>query len=283
MVYYQTSDGFFKDNAVFSLMRYMRGTGLHWHDAPEFMYIKNGELSVTLDGVRYLAGPGDIVAVNSSVLHASKRLDLPLDYYILFANNDFFKANGLYGEATHFKPFIKDENLSEIFENIIKENERVDDFTNLATLSRVIDFFVYLNRFHSLNFEEVALEEDKKLVMVRHTLLFLQENHNKKLTVEKIAETLHFSKSYLSHSFKEITKYSLMNYLNLVRCQNARSLMLAGYSVSSAAAECGFSDVSYFTRVFKKNIGILPSEVKRDVFSLSVSETSPHDIKTING
>ncbi|MBO5906982.1 MAG: AraC family transcriptional regulator [Clostridia bacterium] len=267
MIYYQTSDGFFKDNAVFSLMRYVRGTGLHWHDAPEFMYIKSGELSVTLDGVRYLAGPGDVVTVNSSVLHASKKLDLPLDYYILFANNDFFKTNGLYGETTHFEPFIKDDKLSAIFDSIINEHERLDDFTNLATLSRVIDFFVYLNRFHRLGSEEISLDDDKKLVMVRRTLLYLQENYNKKLTVEKIAEALHFSKSYLSHSFKQITKYSLMSYINLLRCQNARSLMLDGYSVSEASSECGFSDIPYFTRVFKKTMGVLPSKINKEVFS----------------
>lgn len=278
MVFYQTSKGFFKDNAVFSLMRYLNGTGLHWHDAPEFMYIKSGKLSVSLNGVRYLASSGDIVAVNSSVLHASKVVTPPLDYYILFANNDFFKTNGLYSSKTHFDPFIRSEPLGKIFEEIITEHQRCDDFTNLSTLSKVIDFFVYLNRNCRLTSENMPVDEDKKLSMVRSALVYLHENYNKKLTVDEISDALHFSKSYLSHSFKQITRYSLMGFLNLIRCQNARSLILGGYSISSAAAECGFSDISYFTRVFKKTMGTLPSEISGEVFSFSGAEAVNHGV-----
>ena len=105
--------------------------------------------------------------------------------------------------------------------------------------------------------------------MIRRTLVYLQEHYKEKLTVEEIAEALHFSKSYLSHSFKEITRYSLISYINLLRCQNARVMLLAGSSVSEAAAECGFSEISYFTRVFKKTMGILPSAVEDEVFMLN--------------
>jgi AraC-like DNA-binding protein len=45
--------------------------------------------------------------------------------------------------------------------------------------------------------------------------------------------------------------------------------MLEGVGVAEAAMECGFSELSYFTRVFKKTLGILPSRVREETFTLT--------------
>ncbi len=150
MIFYQSSDRFFKNNDVFSLERYSRKTELHFHDAPEFMYILDGTLEVSLNGTVFTVGKGDVVSINSTVLHSFKVLSRPLDYYILFANNNFFKSNGLYAENTFFEPLIRDAELERIFGEIIAEHELSDDFKNLATISKVISFFVYIIRHHRM-------------------------------------------------------------------------------------------------------------------------------------
>ena len=128
---------------------------------------------------------------------------------------------------------------------------------------------IYLNRHHATGTETEPVAEKKKMKMIRNTLVYLQEHYKERLTVDSIADALHFSKSYLSHSFKEITHTSLISYINLIRCQTARVLILEGASVAEAAAECGFSEISYFTRVFKKTLGVLPSEVKEEPLTLN--------------
>ena len=94
---------------------------------------------------------------------------------------------------------------------------------------------------------------------MRNTLVYLQTHFREKLTVEQVADAMHFSKSYFSHTFKELTHLSLVGYINALRCQHARALILEGASLAAAAAECGFADLSYFTRVFKKLVGVSPS------------------------
>ena len=55
-----------------------------------------------------------------------------------------------------------------------------------------------------------------------------------------------------------------MEYVNYLRCAYALQLLKDGeYNISEAAVQSGFSDISYFTRVFKQQMGRLPSDVKK--------------------
>lgn len=269
MITYQNSNIHFAKNTVFFLERSSRRSPLHWHDAIEFVYILDGEMEFGLNGERFTASAGELIAVDSAIVHSFRPISESVDYYFLVADDKFFKANGLYTDTTLFERRIKTDEARRLFLEIIREAEKRDEYSNISTLSVLMSLFIYMNRHHSRIGKETHPTEEKKIIMVRSALLYIQEHYKEKLTVEGIAEALHFSKSYLSHSFKEITHTSLISYINLLRCQNARTLMLDGSGVAEAAADCGFSEISYFTRVFKKTLGILPSEVRAETFTLN--------------
>lgn len=52
--------------------------------------------------------------------------------------------------------------------------------------------------------------------------------------------------------------------VNAVRCRNANTFILSGLSISEAAYRCGFENMSYFSKTFKKYVGELPSKVGRN-------------------
>jgi len=269
MIRYQTSSHLFGKNAVFFLERSSRTSHLHWHDAIEFVYILSGSLRFSLNGEKFTAAAGELVTVNSAIVHSFTPEDTTADYYFLVADDKFFKTNNLYSDKTFFEKKIKTSESQRLFEEIIRETDKADEYSNVSTLSVLMSLFIYMNRHHSCPQEENHPTGQKKISMVRSTLTYLQEHYKEKLTVKDVAETCHFSKSYLSHTFKEITGLSIIGYINLLRCHNARALILEGNAISEAAAECGFSDLSYFTRVFKKTLGILPSEVREEIFALN--------------
>ena len=242
---------------------------MHWHEAIEFVYVLDGSLEFNQNSHIFRAEKGDLVIVNSAIVHSFKPLEEGANYYFLVADDKFFKTNNLYGENTIFDIKVNTEEARRLFNEIIRETEKGDEYSTISTLSVLMSLFIYLNRHHSESKENAPIFERKKITMVRNTLVYLQENYKEKLTVESIADALHFSKSYLSHAFKEITHTSLVSYINLLRCQNARVLMLNGSSVAEAAMECGFSEISYFTRVFKKTLGMLPSQVREEIFTLN--------------
>lgn len=269
MILYQNPSHLFTKNAVFSLERSSRISHLHWHEAIEFVFVLDGSLNFSLNSNTFKAEKGDLVIVNSAIVHSFYPTEDGADYYFLVADDKFFRTNNLYKENTVFTSKIHTDEAQRLFGEIIRETEKGDEYSNISTLSVLMSLFIYLNRHHSCGSEGPHLAKQKKITMVRSALVYLQEHYKERLTVESVAEALHFSKSYLSHSFKEITHTSLISYINLLRSQNARAMLLDGCTVAEAAAECGFSELSYFTRVFKKSLGMLPSEVRAEIFTLN--------------
>lgn len=263
MIEYQHSTLHFSKNKVFSLTRYNVKSGLHFHSAVEFVFILSGSLQIYLDGEIVSANSGDIALINSSVMHSFKITSTPLDYYVLIVSDEFLKTHSLYSETVEFSPIIRSKKASDILNEIILENERADNFSSSLIEGKIIELLVLINRNFSKTKPEPSFKAHKKTDIVKETLDYLKVNFKKKLSVDEISSSLAFSKSYLSHAFKEVTGYSIISYVNLLKCQCATALIKGGSTISQACAECGFTDLSYFTRIFKKTMGYLPSEIKK--------------------
>lgn len=268
MIYYQPSTKHFNKNSAFTLMKCNRHSELHWHGAIEFIYFKSGGLEISLNGKIYTPKANDLIVINSSIVHGFQITSAPVEYYVLLASEEFFKANNLYSDSTFFEPLVRSDKASEIFERIIAEYGKTDELSKMEILSGLMSLFVYLKRNYAIDGDVIERFEPKQIAIVRTAVEYLQNNYKEKLSVLDIANHLHFSKSYLSHVFKQITGYSLIDYINLLRCQNARTMLLDGYSIIESALSSGFSELSYFTRVFKKTMGILPSMARKEVFTI---------------
>ena len=78
-------------------------------------------------------------------------------------------------------------------------------------------------------------------------------------TLESLGREFHLSPYYLAHLFKDITGYSIKNYRMLCRIAAARELLTStSLSVSEICDRIGFSNMSNFSRYFKKELGVSP-------------------------
>ena len=68
--------------------------------------------------------------------------------------------------------------------------------------------------------------------------------------------------AYLSDLFKRNTGTSYVKYLTAVRMNNACRMLLQGERASTVAEKVGYRDYNYFCKVFKKNVGVTPSEYR---------------------
>lgn len=100
------------------------------------------------------------------------------------------------------------------------------------------------------------LDYDRNIYRVQ---TYVQTHYSESIPLERIAADVGYSPSYLSRTFKEKTGMNLMSFINKVRIDAAMSdLRTTDYSVSDVARRCGFENVGYFTRVFKKLTGVTP-------------------------
>jgi two-component system response regulator YesN len=102
---------------------------------------------------------------------------------------------------------------------------------------------------------------DTSCVYTTEVLDQIRKNYAKKISLDTIAEELGVSNSYLSRKFKDDTGLTFHDMLNRFRLQKAIELLNKGiYRIYEVSDMSGFYDYKYFCSVFKKHIGVAPTE-----------------------
>ncbi len=233
------------------------------HENIELLYILEGSGAVVCGGRTEQVKPGDVVVVNSYTAHQvcpKERMNV----FCLIIDHSFCKNHGIDTDKLQFTPLLREESLNcrldELMEEYLARPEK--PFREAAVKSRVLELLVYLCRRHSTPKKEPAFYEDAAFEHIRSAIEYMKKNLGRKVTVDEVADYVGLSKYYFLRIFKRITGYTMINYISLIRCEYAKELLLSGeYTVKEVALRCGFEDFSYFTNVFKKYTGSLPSDL----------------------
>lgn len=94
--------------------------------------------------------------------------------------------------------------------------------------------------------------------VVRH---YIRQHYREDLSRNELAEVVHITPNYLSKRFHTETGMSLREYINQLRIEDAKRLLLStNITISEIANEVGFDNISYFSTVFRKLCGVSPIE-----------------------
>lgn len=109
---------------------------------------------------------------------------------------------------------------------------------------------------------EAASETEMKVQQAIH---YLTTQYSEPITIERMAQSLGYSREYLSKLFKAYTKTTPITFLSNLRLNNARLLLRERMelTVEQVASSVGFNDPLYFSKQFKKMYGQSPSEYKK--------------------
>lgn len=96
---------------------------------------------------------------------------------------------------------------------------------------------------------------------VEYAKQYMEQYFNRDLTSEHIASVVGVSPSHLRALFQKNEGISPIRYLNRIRVERAKELLASGmFALSEIADACGFQNVYYFNRVFKKHVGVPPGK-----------------------
>ena len=107
------------------------------------------------------------------------------------------------------------------------------------------------------------LSEVKHVDVIYRAVEFIKRNYMKKITLEDVASYVYLSPSYFSKIFKQEMKMSFNNYLNFVRVEMSKKLLLdEKIELVDISNLVGFEEQSYFCKVFKKFTGVTPGRYR---------------------
>ena len=235
------------------------------HKDIEINYLVEGEMIATLDGKPIQIKKGDVYCVNQYVSHSMEFLEKPR-YALLVISTKFLKEHGLDPSKLWFEPFISDEKVQEIFSEMIEANSHKKKYSEIFLQGCILKLVSYIANNYS---EEMPEGIETKIIhsyglefdYVRHAIDYIVSNLHEAITIEDISSAVGISKFYLSRIFKKNTKFTTVEYINKMRCDYAKILLSEeGANVTDVAIACGFNNMSYFSKIFQKNTGKLPSE-----------------------
>ena len=116
-----------------------------------------------------------------------------------------------------------------------------------------------------LSNNDILQEKTSSATLANDIQHLINENlSNPKLSLSFISEKLSYNEKYISLIFKKNFNTTIQNYIEDVRMNNAYNLIESGItSVKEMAKFCGYKDPLYFSKVFKKKIGLSPSEFSK--------------------
>ena len=89
---------------------------------------------------------------------------------------------------------------------------------------------------------------------------FITENYDKDISLDDVSRHLNLSPYYFSKLFKSETGTTFVEYLTNLRMERAQELLKdESLSIKEICAAVGYADPNYFSRTFKKNVGVTPT------------------------
>lgn len=124
--------------------------------------------------------------------------------------------------------------------------------------------------------------KDSKTDIMQKSIEYMNINYKEKIDLESISNHIHLNAQYFSRVFKKEMGISCVDYLNQLRINNScKMLCTTSYPVYRIAIESGFTDASYFSRVFTRFLQETPIEYRRRNSYSSYNKNSFSDKKML--
>ena len=263
----------------------------HFHTEYEIFYILEGQRLFFFNNRNFVASKGDLILVDTNLIHMTKSVsaeDTGHNRIILYVTLDkmkeldekyntlhlvrfFHQKYGVY----HLTPTQQDEfmNLYYLFKEEYKNKKR--NYKQAIELA-VTSYFLNISRDLDSSTQELPLlSNDDKYRHVYEIADYLSEHCEEDISLEQLAARFFLSKYYVCRLFKDVTGYTVREYINIHRIQKAKRLLEeTDHSISEIAEMVGYASLTHFEQTFKNYMTMSPLKYRK-ARNLFISNTTP--------
>ncbi len=270
----------------------------HVHETIELHFILEGQRLMFVDRETYRLSPHSAIVVNHNLIHkTSTAPGFPPDHHNFILQLDrsrfdqILRVAGLrgfddFGDRFNGVATFNDSELRMILAVIAEFKAMCTEDKNGGTVSMEdAHAFLYLQALELASIFAKArrrllhaeLEANQKVVpetvvktgvhqKVHEVALYLQTHIHESVSLEELAQRFFMSRSYLTRSFRNVTGFSVVEYMTYIRIQKAQQLLReSDRSITEIADLCGFGNITYFEKVFKTTTGHTPVQYRKTV------------------
>lgn len=262
-----------------------RTIAYHWHNEFEYSVLLCGELDYQIDGRHIRLCRGDAVFINANVMHMAaqvKECDNVIMFTVSFLPSLFTGGRDGTMFRKYFQPILQSSmkgfliehssseggDIVKLLHEIYDLNVLNDDNYEMLTLSLISRLWSLTLRYmkkHSCEFISSYMKcADKK--KAQEILAYIHEHYAEDLQMNDIVLHTCISRSQCFRIFQQYTNKSPIEYLTEYRLAHAVNLLTeTDRSITQIATECGFSNSSYFGKIFRKKYAVTPLQFRKSV------------------
>lgn len=244
---------------------------LHWHLEYEIITVLRGSFELSLDGETSLLTPGDCAVISGGVVHGGIPYECIYECLVFdlqaFLQNMPIRSKSLGAflsepssiTGIYRKGSIMADITDKLFDSM--ECERTGyELVCVGLMWQLLgEFASSLSRLPT-----AETKNNAQITKLKTVLSFMHKNYNRHISLDELAQNAGMSPKYFCRVFKELTGKTPIDYLNYYRIESAcEMLTLTDETVTEVAMNCGFSDMSYFSKTFAKYKGISPNKFRK--------------------
>ncbi len=240
----------------------------HWHDEYEFIYVKKGNCLCMVNGDSFTVGEGDAILISAGELHTvapyggGEFFAAVIHPYMcgaecsnLFSGNITF--NHLFSHKNQAESFVIEE-LLELYDVFMAKNYAYE----LKLKSKICSLFSLL--FELGLYGDTAGKHSRNMGVFEDLIEYIHSNYSEDITLDRLAEISNYSKPYVIKLFKENAGKTPFDYINRYRVYKAQEMLInTEKSIIEIALECGFCNIGYFNKLFKRYLGATPGSFRK--------------------
>lgn len=249
----------------------------HFHTFYEICIMLRSKTTHFLEGKPYELQAYDIFGIPPNALHKTQYPDgapcrrliiqFSLPQKVGGLGDEYQRLLSVFHQETPIFRFDGElqQKIFRKLNDILTLSTKTDPLRDLSIHGKFIEFLtlLYLNQDDNQYADHPAVYPTQEKVY--SAVSYIHSHYSEELSLNQLAQKLYISSYYLSHQFKQVTGFTLTDYIQMTRIRNVQSMLInSDIPIAQAAISCGFSSFSQFNRTFRKHIGISPSQYRKE-------------------